>query len=299
MAIEYDEIRKATKNFKSEVLGRGGSGSVIYKGWIDERKLTAVKPASGIAVAIKKMNIQGYQPHQEQWVDEINHLRQLRHPNLVKLIGYGCNTDERIVVYEFMPKGSLYNHLFTSGHEALPWATRTKVAIGAATALAFLHALEIPVIHGTLRSSDILFDGDFNTKLSDFGIPKIRPNANGCYDMAVFGNTLMYAAPEYIMTGCPSTRSDVYGFGVVLLELMSGRPVMDRTRPAEECQLVKWARPYLRDERRVGEMMDSRLMGEYTLKEACKLANIALHCVSEAPRLRPTMSEVVAQLEQL
>ncbi|XP_057799447.1 probable serine/threonine-protein kinase PBL18 [Salvia miltiorrhiza] len=291
MAIEYEEIRKATKNFESEVLvGRGGFGSVIYNGWIDEQKLTAVKPASGIAVAINKMNLQQH----KEWVDEINYLRQLRHPNLVKLIGYGCNTDKRIVVYEFMPKGSLYNHLFTSGHEALPWATRTKVAIGAATALAFLHALEIPVIHGALQSSDILFDGDFNTKLSNFGIARECPT--GC-DAAQFIN--IYGAPEYITTGRSSTRSDVYGFGVVLLELMSGRPVWDRTRPAEEGQLVKWARPYLRDERRVGEMMDSRLMGEYTIKEACKLANIALHCVSEAPKLRPTMSEVVAQLEQL
>ncbi|XP_057771304.1 probable serine/threonine-protein kinase PBL3 [Salvia miltiorrhiza] len=290
MAIEYEEIRKATKNFQSDrLVGRGGSSS-IYKGWIDEHNLTAVKPGSGIVVAIKKMNLEGHQEHKE-WVDEIIYLSQLRHPNLVKLIGYGCNTDKRIVVYEFMPKGSLNNHLFTRVHEALPWATRTKVAIGAATALAFLHGLETPVIHGAIKSSDILLDADFNAKLSNFGIVR--------YSGRIQQVIVPYIAPECWATGCSTTRCDVFGFGGVLLELMSGLPVIDRMRPAEKRDLVKWATPYLKDKRRVWKVVDSRLMGEYPQEEACKLANIVLQCVSEDPSLRPGMSEVVAELQKL
>ncbi|XP_057771302.1 receptor-like cytoplasmic kinase 176 isoform X2 [Salvia miltiorrhiza] len=298
MAIEYEEIRKATKNFTADLLvGEGGFGSV-YKGWIDEHNLTAVKPGSGIAVAIKKMNHQGLQGHKE-WVDEIHYLSQLHHPNLVKLIGYSCNKDERIVVYEFMPKGSLNNHLFTRGHLFLPWATRTKVAIGAARALAFLHNLEIPVIHRGINSRDFLLDGDFNTKLSDFGLARDGPTGDRTHVSTRVMGTYGYAAPEYMATGHLTTRCDVFGFGVVLLELMSGLRVIDRMRAAGKHNLMDWAKPYLKDKRRVSKIVDSRLMGKYPPKEARKVAKIVLQCVSEDPSLRPRMSEVVAELEKL
>ncbi|XP_057771303.1 probable serine/threonine-protein kinase PBL9 [Salvia miltiorrhiza] len=297
-AIEYEEIRKATKNFRADLLvGQGGFGCV-YKGWIDEHNLTAVKPGSGIAVAIKKMNHQELQGHKE-WVDEIHYLSQLHHPNLVKLIGYSCNIDERIVVYEFMPKGSLDNHLFTRGYLFLPWATRTKVAIGAARALAFLHDLEIPVIHRGTKSGDILLDGDFNAKLSDFGIARDGPTGDRTHVSTRVVGTYGYAAPEYIATGHLTTRCDVFGFGVILLELISGLRVVDRNRPRGMYNLIDWARSYLKDKKCVSKIVDGRLMGEYPYKEACKVAKIVRQCVSEDPRLRPRMSEVVAELEKL
>ncbi|KAH6829205.1 protein kinase 2B [Perilla frutescens var. hirtella] len=298
MAIEYEEIKKATKNFKPDLLlGEGGFGPV-YKGWIHEHHLTAVKPGSGIAVAVKKLNTGGYQGRQE-WVDEINYLSQLRHPNLVKLIGYSFDTDNRIVVYEFMHRGSLDNHLFRRRHQVLPWATRIKVAVGAARALAFLHNLEVPIIHRNIKCSDILLDDDFNTKLSDFGLARDGPTGDMTHVSTRVMGTYGYAAPEYLATGHLTTRCDVYGFGVVLVELISGLRVIDKNRPHGEHYLMKWAKPYLGNNGKLSRIMDSRLEGRYPHKAAYEVGKIALQCVSSDPSLRPAMAEVVAALENL
>ncbi|XP_042019139.1 probable serine/threonine-protein kinase PBL3 [Salvia splendens] len=169
-AIEYGEIKKATKNIHPGMLwGKGAEANgCVYKRWIHEHNLTAEKPVTGITVAIKKLKHEGYQGNR-QLADEIHYLSQLHHPNLIKLVGYICSADNRILVYEFILKGSLDNHLFTRGHNFLDWATRVKVAIGAARTISFLHDLEIPVIHRNIKCSNILLDGDFNSKLSGFG----------------------------------------------------------------------------------------------------------------------------------
>ncbi|KAH6808722.1 protein kinase 2A [Perilla frutescens var. frutescens] len=295
MAIEYEEIKKATKNFRHDMLlGVGGFGCV-YKGWIDEHHLTAVKPGYRIAVAVKKLYKIGFQEH-KAWVDEIDYLNQLRHPNLVKLIGYSFETENKIVVYKFMARGSLESHLFTRGPELLSWAIRIKVAAGAARALAFLHNLDIPVIHGDMKCNVILLDGQFNAKLSDFGLARDGPT--GDMSTRVMG-TYGYAAPEYVATGRLTTKSDVYGFGVVLVELMSGLRVLDTRRPPGKQNLMDWAKPYLGNKRKLSQIMDSRLGGQYPHKEAYKVANIALKCLIHDSRLRPTMFQVLGVLEEL
>ncbi|KAI3470203.1 hypothetical protein Pfo_026866 [Paulownia fortunei] len=296
--IEFKELKKATKNFRPDlILGEGGFGRV-FKGWIDEHTLTASKPGSGMAVAVKKWNPEGHQGH-EEWSKELNYLSQLRHPNLVKLVGYCSKEDNMILVYEFMPKGSLDNHLFSRGHQSLSWATRIKVATGAARGLSFLHDKEKPVIHRSFKTADILLDGEFNAKLSDFGLARDGPAGDMTHISTRVMGTYGYAAPEYIVTGHLSTKCDIFGFGVVLLELLSGRRVIDRTRVGKEQNLVEWAKPYLGDKRKLLRVMDAKLEGQYPHNGAYTVAILALQCLSTHPKLRPRMAEVLVALEQV
>ncbi|BAS82523.1 Os03g0170400 [Oryza sativa Japonica Group] len=156
-AFSFNDLRNATKNFRPDsLLGEGGFGHV-YKGWIDEHTLAPSKPGSGMVVAVKKLKPEGFQGHKE-WLTEVNYLGQLHHKNLVKLIGYCSDGDNRLLVYEFMPKGSLENHLFRRGADPLSWAIRLKVAIGAARGLSFLHDAENQVIYRDFKASNILLD---------------------------------------------------------------------------------------------------------------------------------------------
>ncbi|KAK6159999.1 hypothetical protein DH2020_003380 [Rehmannia glutinosa] len=195
----FNELKNATRNFRPDsLLGEGGFG-YVFKGWIDEHTLTAAKPGSGLVIAVKKLKPEGFQGHKE-WLTEVNYLGQLRHPNLVKLIGYCSEGDNRLLVYEFMPKGSLENHLFRRGPQPLSWATRIKVAIGAARGLSFLHEAEEQVIYRDFKASNILLDGEFNAKLSDFGLAKAGPTGDRTTIDSSYGHTRI-CAPEYVATG--------------------------------------------------------------------------------------------------
>ncbi|PIN14608.1 Serine/threonine protein kinase [Handroanthus impetiginosus] len=293
--IEFEEIKKATRYSRRDwIVGEGRIGPV-YKGWIDEHTLTASKPGYGTAVAIKKREADG-QRRREKWMKEIHYLSRLHHPNLVRLIGYCDKTENLILVYEFMPKGSLDNHLFARGHQSIPWETRIKVAIGAARALSFLHDRKTQVIHRGFKSEDVLLDGEFNAKLSDFSLARDGPT--GDTSTLIMG-TYGYAAPEYIATGYLTAKCDVYGFGVVLLELLSGRRAVDMNRAREEQKLVEWANPYLGDKRKLLRIMDAKLKGQYTREAAYSVATLASRCLRLKPKQRPRMAEVLVALEQL
>ncbi|XWS13004.1 hypothetical protein CRYUN_Cryun36dG0000400 [Craigia yunnanensis] len=193
-----------------------------------------------LPVAVKVLNKEGLQGHRE-WLTEVNFLGQLRHPNLVKLIGYCCEDDHRLLVYEFMFRGSLENHLFRTATVPLSWATRMMIALGAAKGLAFLHNAERPVIYRDFKTSNILLDSDYTAKLSYFGLAKAGPQGDETHVSTRVMGTYGYAAPEYVMTAHLTARSDVYSFGVVLLELLTGRKSVDMTRPSKEQNLVDWA----------------------------------------------------------
>ncbi|KAI7994457.1 putative serine/threonine-protein kinase PBL3 [Camellia lanceoleosa] len=294
----FNELKNATRNFRPDsLLGEGGFG-YVFKGWIDEHTLAAAKPGSGMVVAVKKLKPEGFQGHKE-WLTEVNYLGQLHHPNLVKLIGYCIEGDNRLLVYEFMPKGSLENHLFRRGPQPLPWATRIKVAIGAARGLSFLHDAEAQVIYRDFKASNILLDADFNAKLSDFGLAKAGPTGDRTHVSTQVMGTHGYAAPEYVATGRLTAKSDVYSFGVVLLELLSGRRAVDKSKVGVEQNLVDWAKPYLGDKRKLFRIMDTKLEGQYPQKGAYTAATLALQCLSTEAKVRPRMSEVLANLEQL
>nr|DAD26427.1 TPA_asm: hypothetical protein HUJ06_027895 [Nelumbo nucifera] len=232
---------------------------------------------------------------------EVNYLGQLYHPNLVKLIGYCLEDEHRLLVYEFMPRGSLENHLFRRGSyfQPLSWNLRMKVALGAAKGLAFLHSAETKVIYRDFKTSNILLDSNYNAKLSDFGLAKDGPTGDKSHVSTRVMGTYGYAAPEYLATGHLTAKSDVYSFGVVLLEMLSGRRAVDKNRPSGEHNLVEWAKPYLTNKRKIFRVLDSRLEGQYSMGGAQKAANLALQCLSTEARFRPNMDEVVTTLEQL
>ncbi|KAI9081933.1 hypothetical protein K1719_036195 [Acacia pycnantha] len=299
-SFSYAELKAATRNFRHDsVLGEGGFGSV-FKGWIDEQSLTAVKPGTGIVIAVKRLKQDSLQGHNE-WLAEVNFLGQFCHPHLVKLIGYCLEDEHRLLVYEFMPRGSLENHLFRRGcyFQPLSWSHRLRVALGAARGLAFLHSAETKVIYRDLKTSNILLDSNYNPKLSDFGLAKDGPAEDKSHVSTRVLGTYGYAAPEYVATGHLTAKSDVYSFGVVLVEILSGRRAMDKSRPSGQRNLVKWAKPYLANKRKLSVVLDTRLEGQYTIEEAHKTATLALRCISIEPKLRPTMDEVVSALEQL
>ncbi|KAL6513869.1 putative serine/threonine-protein kinase pbl3 [Orobanche hederae] len=293
-AFSFNELRNATRNFRPDsLLGEGGFG-YVFKGWIDEHTLTAAKPGSGLVIAVKKLKPEGFQGHKE-WLlmaeenTEVNYLGQLHHQNLVKLIGYCSEGENRLLVYEFLPKGSLENHLFRRGPQPLTWATRIEVAIGAARGLSFLHDAEEQVIYRDFKASNILLDGEFNAKLSDFGLAKAGPTGDRTHVSTQVIGTHGYAAPEYVATG----------FGVVLLELLSGRRAVDKTKTGVEQNLVDWAKPYMSDKRKLFRIMDIKLEGQYPQKAAFTASTIALQCLSHEAKVRPRMAEVLATLEQL
>ncbi|KAB1224116.1 Protein kinase APK1B, chloroplastic [Morella rubra] len=296
----FSELKMATRNFRPDsVLGEGGFGSV-FKGWIDEHSLSATRPGTGVVIAVKRLNQEGLQGHKE-WLAEINYLGQLRHPNLVKLIGYCLEDDHRLLVYEFMPKGSMENHLFRRGShfQPLSWSVRMKVALGAAKGLAFLHNAESQVIYRDFKTSNILLDSHYDAKLSDFGLARDGPTGDKSHVSTRILGTFGYAAPEYLATGHLTAKSDIYSFGVVLLEMLSGRRSIDKNRPSGQHNLVEWAKPCLTSKRKIFRVLDPRIVGQYSLDEALKAGNLALQCLAVEPKNRPNMDDVVAELEEL
>ncbi|CAL9203939.1 unnamed protein product [Musa hybrid cultivar] len=273
----FAELRSATRNFKPDsVLGEGGFGRV-YKGWVDEKTLNPTKSGIGMIVAVKKLNPESLQGL-EEWQSEVNFLGRLSHPNLVRLLGYCWEEKELLLVYEYMAKGSLENHLFRKGkaYEPLSWDLRMKIAIGAARGLAFLHLSEKQVIYRDFKASNILLDANFVPKLSDFGLAKNGPTGGQSHVTTRVMGTYGYAAPEYVATGHLYVKSDVYGFGVVLLEMLSGLRALDTTRPSGHHNL-----------------------GRYPSKAAQQAAQLTVRCLAGDPKSRPSMKEVVETLEHI
>ncbi|WJX61268.1 putative serine/threonine-protein kinase pix13 [Trifolium repens] len=299
--FSYGDLKIATKNFKSDaLLGEGGFGKV-YKGWLNAETLTPTKAGSGMIVAIKKLKSDSVQGIQE-WQSEINFLGRISHPNLVKLLGYCTDGDEFLLVYEFMPRGSLESHLFKRNPnlEPLSWNTRLKIAIDAARGLAFLHSSEKQIIYRDFKASNILLDVDYNAKISDFGLAKFGPSGENSHVTTRIMGTYGYAAPEYIATGHLYVKSDVYGFGVVLLEMLTGLKALDLKRPTKKQNLVEWINPYLSDKTKLkGNVVDYRLDGQYSPKAAFETAQLILKCLESDPKKRPSMEDVLETLEDI
>ncbi|RZB60487.1 putative serine/threonine-protein kinase PBL15 isoform C [Glycine soja] len=321
--FQLSDLRAITQNFSNSFwLGEGGFGTV-HKGYIDANLRRGLKAQP---VAVKILNVQGLQGHRE-WLAEVIFLGQLRHKNLVKLIGYCYEDEERLLIYEFMPRGSLENHLFRR-KTSLPWATRLKITIGAAKGLAFLHAAKNPVIFRDFKTSNILLDSrkkdivhkqnakhycknkssedhvnlvktGFHSQTFGFGLARLVSEGSKSHvTTRVWGN-YGYAAPEYISKGHLTTKSDVYSFGVVLIELLTGRRAIDKKRPKTEQNLVDWSKPYLSNSKRLRCIMDPRLVGQYSVKGAKEMALLALQCTSLNPKDRPRIQTAVETLENL
>lgn len=296
IVFTFNELKQITQNFRQDhMLGGGGFGSV-FKGFIAQDLRQDRHP---IPVAVKVHDGDNSNQGHREWLAEVIFLGQLSHPNLVKLIGYCCEDQHRVLIYEYMPRGSVENNLFSKVLLPLPWCTRMKIAFGAAKGLAFLHEADKPVIYRDFKTSNILLDEDYNAKLSDFGLAKDGPVGDKSHVSTRIMGTYGYAAPEYIMTGHLTPRSDVYSFGVVLLEILTGRKSLDKSRPAREQNLTDWALPLLKEKKKLLNIVDPRLQGDYPIKGVQKAAMLAYHCLNRNPKARPLMRDIVDSLEPL
>ncbi|GJN40506.1 hypothetical protein PR202_gb29727 [Eleusine coracana subsp. coracana] len=293
-AFTYAELSEATGGFRAEsLLGEGGFGPV-YRGRLPPRP-------SGPEVAVKQLDRNGMQGTREFLVEALM-LSLLKHPNLVTLLGFCTDADHRMLVYEYMPLGSLEDHLLDlpPGRAPLDWATRMRVAQGAARGLEYLHdAARPPVIYRDFKASNILLDAGFRARVSDFGLAKVGPVGDKTHVSTRVMGTYGYCAPEYALTGKLTTMSDVYSFGVVFLEIITGRRAIDTARPQDQHNLVLWAGPRFKDKRRFAEMADPLLQGNYPTKGLYQALAIAAMCLQEDATMRPAISDVVTALEYL
>ncbi|XP_060674197.1 probable serine/threonine-protein kinase PBL23 isoform X2 [Ziziphus jujuba] len=226
----------------------------------------------------------------------------LQHPNLVELVGYCAEGDQRLLVYEYMANGSLENHLLELSPNITPldWKTRMKIAEGAAKGLEYLHDIaKPPVIYRDFKASNILLDENFNPKLSDFGLAKLGPTGGKEHVSTRVMGTYGYCAPEYALTGKLTTRSDVYSYGVVFLELITGRRAIDYARPTEEQHLINWAEPLFKDRNKFSLMADPQLEGRFPLKGLYQALAVAAMCLQEEAETRPLIGDVVTALQYL
>ncbi|CAI7817510.1 unnamed protein product [Closterium sp. NIES-54] len=213
--------------------------------------------------------------------------------------------EDRLLVYEFVPNKSLEDHLFKTGGgnkggPGLAWLDHIKVALDAAKGLAYLHdETENQVIFRDFKAANILLDNDLHAKLSDFGLARAGPEGDRTHVSTQVVGTVGYAAPEYVLTGHLTARSDVWSYGVVLVELLTGRRALDESRPREEVFLVDWAKPYLAETRRLFRIMDPGFEGKYSAKASQKVAALALWCLAKNQKQRPTMTQVVESLTPL
>uniref|UniRef100_A0A0E0FE14 Protein kinase domain-containing protein n=1 Tax=Oryza meridionalis TaxID=40149 RepID=A0A0E0FE14_9ORYZ len=281
------ELRKATKNFCSgHKLGQGSFGCV-YLG----------KFRNGQKVAIKVLSSESRQGTRE-FLNELSVISNINHHNLVKLHGCCVDGDQKMLVYNYLENNSLAQSLFGNSHSSiqLDWKTRVKICIGVASGLKYLHEEVRPVIvHRDIKASNILLDKDLSPKISDFGLAKLFPGNMTHISTRVAG-TLGYLAPEYAIRGQLTKKADVYSFGVLLLEIVSGRCHTDPRLPLQDQFLLEraWA---LYESGDLKSLVDSTLKGVFDNKEAQRLLKIGLLCTQDTPKIRPSMSTIVKMLK--
>ncbi|KAG0451339.1 hypothetical protein HPP92_013739 [Vanilla planifolia] len=282
--FSYGELADATKNFVEELkLGEGGFGSV-YRGILKE---------SMTEVAIKRVSKESKQGKKE-YIAEVKIISRLRHRNLVQLVGWYHGKGELMLVYEFLPNGSLHDYLYHP-NKFLPWPLRYKAALGLASALLYLHEeWEECVVHRDVKPSNVMLDASFNAKLGDFGLARLINHERGM-QTTVLAGTMGYLAPECISAGKVSKESDVYAFGVVALELVCGRRPVDSKNETDQGGLVGWLWELYGDGRAL-EAVDRRLNSDFNLDEMERLLIIGLWCAHPDSGLRPTVRHAMAVL---
>ncbi|KAK1440115.1 hypothetical protein QVD17_05940 [Tagetes erecta] len=281
--FSYVELRDATNDFSpANKLGEGGFGPV-YKGTLGD----------GSVIAVKQLSVASHHG-KTQFMAEIATISAVQHRNLVKLCGSCIEGEKRLLVYEYLENKSLDQALFGDNSLSLNWATRFEICIGIARGLAYLHEeSRIRIIHRDVKASNVLLDADLNPKISDFGLAKLYDDKKTHMSTRVAG-TIGYLAPEYAMRGYLTEKADVFGFGVVALEIISGRPNSDSTLEDEKIYLLEWAWN-LHEANSELELADEKL-SEFDENEVKRVTRIALLCTQTSPTQRPPMSRVVAML---
>ncbi|CAB4296134.1 unnamed protein product [Prunus armeniaca] len=284
--FSYEEIRSATCQFSTgNLIGEGGCSSV-YRACLGDGKPVAVKILKS---------------YKEAWDDfflEAKFVSSIQHKHITSLIGVCAEGGNLILVYDLFPRGSLEGNLHgcSDGSIVLPWEVRFNVAVAVAEALNYLHnECPPPIIHRDVKSSNILLSDKLLPQLSDFGLAMWGSTDSAYVISSDVVGTFGYIAPEYFMHGMVSDKIDVYAFGVVLLELLSGRKPVDAGAPKGQESLVKWAR-HLLDSMELKALLDPNLNGDYNDIQMRRMVLVAGLCINQSPRLRPKVSQILQLL---
>ncbi|XP_021910672.1 probable LRR receptor-like serine/threonine-protein kinase At5g45780 isoform X3 [Carica papaya] len=288
--FSFRELLAATGNFSSRnIVGQGGYG-IVYKGFLPNRTTVAVK-------RLKDPNYTG----EVQFQTEVEMIGLALHRNLLRLYGFCLTPDERLLVYPYMPNGSVADRLRETCREkpSLDWNRRIRIATGAARGLLYLHEQCNPkIIHRDVKAANILLDESFEAVVGDFGLAKLLDRRDSHVTTAVRG-TVGHIAPEYLLTGQSSEKTDVFGFGILLLELITGQKALDAGNgQVQKGMILEWVRT-LQEERRLEVLVDRDLKGCYDGSQLEKAVELALQCTQSHPNIRPKMSDVLKILESL
>ncbi|CAN5951258.1 unnamed protein product, partial [Sphagnum jensenii] len=281
------ELEIATDNYK-QLLGRGGFGEVFYG-----------QLPSGEEVAVKKL-VAGSQQGAEEFFNEVNLLSRIRHKNLVSLVGFCQEGEEKILVYEFMKFGTLREHLYGTEkaiREPMSWKTRLSIALDAAQGLEYLHEGCIhPIIHRDVKSSNILLSSKLVGKMADFGLSKLTTVEGASHVSTIVKGTAGYLDPEYYMSQQLTEKSDVFSFGIVLLEIICGRqPINTALQDRNQCNIGEWAKPHLEADD-IHSVIDKALDNKFNIESVWKVAQIAMMSIDHHGVNRPSMRQVVRNL---
>ncbi|XP_021763442.1 probable serine/threonine-protein kinase PBL7 [Chenopodium quinoa] len=290
----YRQLADATHNFNRKCLVNVGIFGNVYRGQLGEAREI---------VAIEHLDRNGSRGDSEFDVQAMM-LNLLNHPNVINLTGYCTRGNDRFLVHEYLPLGSLDKHLHdrSSLHTpTLDWHTRTRIALGTANALEYLHnKANPPVIYRNLKPCNILLDNDYNAKLSDFSLSKFGPICDKEHVSVRVRGTFGYIAPEYVKRGFLSVKADVYNFGIVLLELLTGRRAVDIIRETKDQELSYWAnRMVLKKSKKILELADPLLQGNFPSRSFYQTFAVAAMCLVENLTARPMMSDVVAAISYI
>ncbi|KAH7675511.1 Non-specific serine/threonine protein kinase protein [Dioscorea alata] len=280
----YNELVAATKDFREDwKIGEGGFGDV-YKGFL---------PDLNLEVAIKRISRSSKQGKKE-FISEVKIISKLRHRNLVQLIGWCQSKGDLLLVYEFMQNGSLDKHLY-SEKCLLPWPVRYKIALGLASALLYIHEQwEQCIVHRDIKPSNVMLDAWYNVKLGDFGLARLIEQGRGS-QTTILAGTMGYLAPECVVTGKASKETDVYGFGVVALEICSGRRPFEPKEEQHKVKLVEWVWE-LYGRKIIFDAADSRLETDFDKHQMERLLVVGLWCAHPDYNLRPSIRQVLSVL---
>ncbi|KAK9113132.1 hypothetical protein Scep_020651 [Stephania cephalantha] len=285
----YDELAEATGAFsQANLLGQGGFG-FVHKGVLPNGKVIAVK-------SLKSGSGQG----EREFQAEVEIISRVHHRHLVSLVGYCIAEGQRMLVYEFVPNNTLEYHLHGAGRPIMSWSNRIIIAMGAAKGLAYLHEDCHPrIIHRDIKAANILLDNNFEAMVADFGLAKLSSDTFTHVSTRVMG-TFGYLAPEYAASGKLTEKSDVFSYGVMLLELITGRRPVDVTNSYMEDSLVDWARPLLKksqEENKFDELADPMMEGNFDHNEMRRMVACAAASIRHSAKRRPKMSQIVRALE--
>jgi serine/threonine protein kinase len=285
VSFDYKVLRDSTGNFdRKNMLGKGGFGEV-YKGRLPD----------GRVVAVKKLNGRQTTQAAEEFLTEVRLISSVRHRNLVRLLGCCKRGKKRLLVYEFMSNNSLDKHLFGEIRNALSWENRLNIIVGTARGLAYLHGeSNVRIIHRDIKCANILLDDRLHPKIADFGLAKFFPESQTHVSTRV-GGTIGYTAPEYAVHGQLTEKADVYSYGIMVLEIVSGRKCVDARLPAPLQLLLEWAWNQF-EQNEVLDIVDPLLEGQYPREQALRVITIALLCTQGSWTQRPAMSQVVSML---